>query len=880
MIRVLMLCLLIFSAGFLKGQTVIKGKISLVNDGKALIGISVTVKEKNASPIAAFTSTDLNGTYQLTFKSKADSLLITVSGLNIQQQVMLLANQSQTRNFSVVGEVIKLKEVKVRPPKIRQLNDTLNYLTDAFTDQNDRTIGDALKKMPGIIVKEDGSILYNNKPINKFYIEGKDLLQGRYGIATNNVQAKDVAMVQVLENHQPIKALKNKEFIDEAAINLKLKDSAKGILTANAQLGVGAAPMLYHNELSAMYFDKHKQHMDTYKGNNTGNEVANELRSFYTSDQPLKEGNSLSLQSPGVPEISEKRYLFNRANMASVNQLWATKNDLQVTANLTYLNDKQERESFSRSLYYLPSDSLLRVEETLAATENLNYLEGTLQLNANKPKYYLDNTLKFTGKWNQGNGKVLNSGNLFQELSKPSFQLGNTFHTLKNYDKATWRFYAYQGYESNPQVLKIKPLLYPDLFENSEVFNSMRQSLDQERLRSINKVTYSLNSTAFKQNYAIGFNANLQQFRSALQGWSEGGRLSRIPDSLRNDFSWNNFELYISPEYVYSKNKWRATLQLPLVYHYLYRSNRLNHENTATKRLFFNPSFSLRYALNLLWNVSFRANYGNELGDSENGFTGYVLQSYRSLLRNEATLPEKKSQRYGLELAYRHPIHELFFNLNASYFRNRANLMYGYDYEGIRSLKRTYELPNVNNGYMWSGVLSKGVEAIASTLRLELEYNHSRASQISQGLVLDFQNDQYSIRPAVVTKIKKWASLSYAYQYSRSASKVVQGLDNFRPISTSTQRGQLNFFPSKVFTLNLAMEHFYNDAISGAGKSMNFADLSTKYTYKRMEFNLEYTNVFNVKQYASAVYNQLSTYYTTYNLRPAQVLLKVRFKIK
>lgn len=880
MIRVLILALLILAAGVVKGQTVIKGKVSQVMDGKALIGISVTVKEKNASPVFAFTATDLNGNYQLTFKSKADSLLITVSGLTIQKQVILLGNQSQTRNFSVIGEVIKLKEIKVRPPKIRQLNDTLNYLTNAFTDQNDRTIGDALRKMPGIVVKDDGSILYNNKPINKFYIEGKDLLQGRYGIATNNVQAKDVAMVQVLENHQPIKALKDKEFTDEAAINLKLKDSAKGILTANAQLGAGVSPLLYHNELSAMYFDKNKQHMDTYKGNNTGNELANELRSFYTADQRSKEGSSLNLQSPGLPEITEKRYLFNRVHMASVNQLWATKNDLQVTANLTYLNDKQERESFSRSLYYLPGDSLLRVEETLAATEKLNYLEGTLQLNANKPKYYLDNTLKFTGKWIQGDGKVLNSGNLLQELSKPSFRLGNTFSTLKNYDQATWRFYAYQGYESNPQVLKITPLLYPDLFENSASYSSMRQSLDQESLSLINKVTYSINSPAFKQNYAIGFNANLQQFRSALQGLSEGGGLSELQDTLRNDFSWNNYELYISPEYVYSKSKLRATLQLPLVYNYLYRSNRLNHENTATQRLFFNPSFSVRYELNLLWNVSFRANYGNELGDPENGFTGYVLPSYRTLLRNEGALPEKKSQRYGLELAYRHPIQELFFNLNASYFRNTANLMYGYDYVGIRSLKRTYELPNVSKGYLWSGVLSKGVEAIASTLRLELEYNHSMASQISQGLVLDFQNDQYSIRPAVVTKIRKWASMSYAYQYARSRSKVLQGQDSFRPISRSTQRGQLNFFPSKVLTLNLAMEHFYNNAVSSNGKAMNFADLAAKYTFKRIEFNLEYNNVFNVKQYASAVYNELSTFETTYNLRPAQVLLKVRFKIR
>lgn len=880
MIRTLILIFLSWTVIDGKGQTIIKGQISNKNDGQALIGISVTVKEKNALTVFAFTSTDLKGNYHLNFSSKADSLLIVISGLNIQKQSLLLSNTSQVRNFNVIAEAIRLKEIKVSPPRIRRLNDTLNYLTDTFIDQNDRTIGDALKKMPGILVKDDGSILYNNKPISKFYIEGKDLLQGRYGIATNNVAAKDVAMVQVLENHQPIKALKNKEFKEEAAINLKLKDSAKGILTANAQLGTGAAPMLYHNELSAMYFDKNKQHMDTYKGNNTGSEVSKELQSFYTIDKPVKEGSSLNLQTPGLPEISQKRYLFNRANMGTVNQLWATKNDLQLTANLSYLNDRQDRESASRSVYYLPADSLLTVEETLAATEHINYLEGTLQLNANKDKYYLDNTLKFTGKWNQAEGKVFNAEQLFQELNKPTFRVVNTLNTLKNYDRATWRFYAYQEYQSTPQVLKIKPLLYPDLFENSAAYDFMRQSLNQESFRTQNKVTYSLNAKAFKQNYTVGFNADLQQFRSALQGLTGGGGLSEMVDSLRNELSWNTYALFISPDYTYSKNKLRTTLQLPLVYNYLDRNDRLNGWSSATKKVFFNPSFSLRYELNLLWNVTFRASFGNELGDLANGFTGYVLQSYRSLLRNEGALPERKSQTYHLDLAYRQPIHEVFLNLSASYFRNTANLMYGYDYEGIRSLKRTYELPNVNDGYIWSGILSKGIDAIASTFRLEMEYNHSNASQISQGKVFDFQNDQYSIKPAVVTKIKKWASLSYAYQYLRSVNKVVQGEDHFKPISRSIQRGQLNFFPSKSWTVNLAMEQFYNNSISGASKSMKFADLATKYIYKRMEFNLEYSNVFNVKEYASLVYNELSTYYTTYKLRPAQILLKVRFKIK
>lgn len=95
-------------------------------------------------------------------------------------------------------------------------------------DETDRSIGDVLKKLPGVQVLSSGQILYQNKAISKFYVEGLDLLKGKYGIATQNIEAKNVASVQVLENHQPIKALKDMEIPEEAAINLKLKQSALG----------------------------------------------------------------------------------------------------------------------------------------------------------------------------------------------------------------------------------------------------------------------------------------------------------------------------------------------------------------------------------------------------------------------------------------------------------------------------------------------------------------------------------------------------------------------------------------------------------------------------------------------------------------------------
>ena len=51
--------------------------------------------------------------------------------------------------------------------------------------------------MPGINVDTKGKITYNGKEINKFYIEGQDLLEGKYGIATNGIPQQEVGTVEV-----------------------------------------------------------------------------------------------------------------------------------------------------------------------------------------------------------------------------------------------------------------------------------------------------------------------------------------------------------------------------------------------------------------------------------------------------------------------------------------------------------------------------------------------------------------------------------------------------------------------------------------------------------------------------------------------------------
>ena len=123
--------------------------------------------------------------------------------------------------------------------------------------------------MPGITVSDAGQISYQGKPIKNFYIEGLDLMKGHYGIATNNIDPNNIATVQVLENHQDIKALKGLRPEEQASINLRLKEGVKGVFNLIATLGGGYGDKgLWNNSAIATYFRRNSQYLVTYKGNN------------------------------------------------------------------------------------------------------------------------------------------------------------------------------------------------------------------------------------------------------------------------------------------------------------------------------------------------------------------------------------------------------------------------------------------------------------------------------------------------------------------------------------------------------------------------------------------------------------------------------------
>ncbi|MDR2651854.1 MAG: carboxypeptidase-like regulatory domain-containing protein [Prevotellaceae bacterium] len=883
------LLIFVFFPFLVSAQTIING--SVVNKEGKPVTATVTVQIKGSNTIGSFTTSDKEGNYNLKYNETADSIVITVSGINIGKHKKTVINRSGRVDFVIDETPLELKEVKITQPKIKRTGDTLDYSVGAYIDQNDRVIGDILKKLPGIDVSESGRISYNGEPINKFYVENADLLQGRYGLAVNNIAAKDVATVQVMENHQPINVLRERVFSDAAAINLKLKESAKGTLAITGMAGLGYEPLLWNAELVAMYFAKVKQNMSAYKGNNSGNDVTGEFRSHYDYERIyLGHSSQLYVQSPSTPPVAQKRYLYNNINAFTVNQLIKIKENRECTINGLYYNDRLEKEGHSIYEQYFPGDSTLSIEEKVSSVNKINNAEIAVRLNVNENNYYLNNAFNFKGNWNndRGLGNTKSAGideTLSQYLDKPSFVVDNTLNMIKNVNKNSYNIHFSTGYASTPHTLTVTPAFINPVGEGN--LSSITQNVHSKEFASVLRLSYGLRLGNFNLDYNVwgraeitNMNTSLSgEYSPALPGMSDGNVV--FADSMKNNIFYNNYSAGFNQSYSYKTNKFRASVELPLIYRLQTIDDRIPDKYSSDNKLLLNPSASISYDLTPELTVSAKANFNKSFGDMGSVYTGYIMHGYRSLLRNTIEkMFETRSGGTGASVGYRNALHALFINAGINYNRSWRNMLYGYNYDGITSIKTTTDRPTESEKYGLSFSVSKGLNFWSTTFRLSGNYSEGRGEQLIQDEVLNYRSENYGMSSSINMSPFSHCGLTYSISWAQNKNYVTERPERFPAIRRVSQEAKISVFITKMITVNMNVEHQYNSAVIDNNRHTSFADAGIKFRYKKLDLELEYNNIFNSKRYISASYNDISSYYYSYNLRPASVLLRARFKIK
>ena len=808
--------------------------------------------------------TDENGRFSITAHCECDSLLLKASSIEISPATIKIPNRSGTHDIIVEDKTIELKEVVVKSKKIYSQGDTINYNVASFLSQNDQALADVLKKMPGITVAESGQVSYQGKPIKNFYIEGLDLMKGHYGIATNNIDPNNIATVQVLENHQDIKALKGLRPEEQASINIRLKEGVKGVFNLIATLGGGYGDdMLWNNSAIATYFKRNSQFLATYKGNNTGEDLSQELYSF--DNDYSRTSNITNISMPSAPGIDKRFYYYNRSHSATFNNVYRVGDSGEFGINAAYLNDRDSRRSYSSTANRLPDGSQNIVDELMDGLSKTNKAYGDLTYLNNGDTRYLKEQLKFDWFSTDADSRIMaGADNISQAAKTESFRLFNKFHiTNRSSEYRGYEIYSVINLEKRPHSLSVNPNLFPELING----DMLRQNVDYRDLSTEKRV-------GLLSAWRIG-NVNIHP--TYFLNYTHNSLTSALSDT-HNDLYLDNLATGISAEIAWRYRKVNASLFIPVGYRFFNLKNRLTNVSTGKNRVRVEPRLDFSYKISSNHDLSLKSALNYSSPSIQNLYSNYILTSYRQLSAYEvAGLFEGLDLSNYLSYNFKDLFSKSFAGVDISWNRQKPDVLYGsyYDYLVERVIsQRTNETSDMISAIIRG---SKGFDWRRLKIGLSASYSYYTSPLLVQNTVIRYSGNAIGVNGDLSLTPFKWLSISYEGEYYQSASRQ-KGFDSMPWIKTLTNKGTLDFNLPGGISIRTSVYHYYNNFNDG-DKSFILLNAEARYSIKRFSFTLSCDNLLNRKEYVYSSRSALTESNSIYNIRPRSILLKIRFRI-
>lgn len=870
---------LLFNTLLCQSQSSITGTVK-DDFGNILMGASVAIKNQDSNAFLSYDISDSKGNFSIDVKSEASNLVLSVSYLGYKTLNKTIENKSQ--NLSIVLETSqeKLKEVLIKLEAIEKSGDTLSYSVSAFKDQKDRSIADVIKKMPGISVMPNGQIFYMEKPIEKFYIEGMEMLEGRYNLASDNISADDVSKVQILENHQPIKVLDSLVYSDRTSLNIKLKNNVS--VSGTAEVGAGFDPFLFSTKITPLVFSEKSQMLTSYQYNNTGNDLSRSINDFSSPNNVLdgfsaSKKSILSLQQLSRPPFASSRWLDNNDHLGNFDYLHRLKNGTDLKVNLSYLNGVQTDKG-TRNTSYITQDNTINIKENIENSIFSNSLSSKFTLEKNKSESYFRNAFSFKTFWDSQRGTIANEGSdIFQKLLNPYVIATNELKIIAPIGKQLVTFSSNTGYTKTDQELMIAPGKFENLLNDGQLYESNKQQSTVTTFFSENTAGFVKKLGIFSFAPEVGFAYKKQQLTSDLFKTIDGNPSSIGPD-YQNDIELTNSNFFLTSLLSLKQDGWQIALRSPLYLRYFTTDNTADPEKSI-RSLNFEPNVSITKKLSPYWEVQIGADIKNRYGDIDNLFGAYILENYLSLLRYNSTLSEQSSYASSLNIRYRNALKALFASVSLSLTKNNNNLLYKNSIADdgaliIESIEIDNEVTTQSVNFNASKYFSK----IKTTVTANGRFSFSEYPQIVNDISASLRNAVQTYDLNIDSEITKWFSLNGSSSFTTSKLKNIN--DQSNKVKNWSNSIKTFFYLNDSAIFNIDAEHYYNQ-IGTSTNNNYFLNLSYQWTLKKykLDAKMAWNNVLNTNNYVNVANGEFFSNENIYVLRPSQLLVSFKFSL-
>lgn len=902
----------------LRGQSAdLSGRILDREDGTGVPGAIVQLKDSSGR-VLAYSFASENGEFVLRYRGAVSGTMLEIRQMGYRSAEVDPERSVFPVTVKLIPEATVLADVVVRAPAIVQRSDTLSYYVSQYALEQDRNISDVLKRLPGIEVGKDGQISYNGEPINKFYIDGADFLDGRYGLATENISPEDVASIEVLENHQPVQVLQGIDFSQQAGLNIRLREEARLKWIALLNAGGGASPALYDASAFLMRITGKWQHMETVRADNTGWNPAGQSMQHTVFPKGGSTASALSAR-PGQEYIDAGRYTSplderrtrnNRSLLAHTANSWHLGEGYDMSLNVGYERDLLDYSTGYVTDYFDSAIPPFSEQHSMQTRRNRAAAQWMLQVN--RPKYYIRNSLSVDADWNESASAVTGTLSLEQFTETPVFSAANDFEAIRRIGDRLLTVSSGNRYLYRPHTLTV--------YRESDAAQPERQEVRTGVFLSDTEVRYGWLTGNWSLYARGGAEVELTGLSSRLTGlptYAGSGTGNPFPGSTGTEsggagwptaceLDFMRVRLWGSPEASWQSGRWLLTLSAPVSLH-------LNGigDSTGKRRdryVGISPSVYGRFQITAKTDLAVQAKYALLPPSPDLGTGCLMMRDYRNLSFLQPVYRSSSVHSVAAVFRYRNPVTALFANLSAKMARSSYPYLLNQLFRDDRIVTTFAGGDRDNRLLQLAGGISKGLLYGRVVLNLDAGYVRSEAETMREYAVSPYTVETVQLQPAVQGTLSDWLSAEWRLSWSRNVMTLgpvsVRAVNCGLPVcnlpvcnslsfseagpekeqkSTHTllqQYAGITLFPGGPLQLTVGGEYYRTVFDSGTSAGLFLLDAAVRWQVSpRLELKISASNLLNERAYRYTAYGLLNGTEYRYGIRGCNVLGSIRVKL-
>ncbi len=614
----------------LSAQTIKHNLIGTVSDTlnkTSLENAVVYIKSPKDSSLISYSRADKKGSFQFHNIAEGKYIMVVTYPQYVDwiDTIHVNSESKETITISLTTKAHLLEEVIVKQTiaPIRIKGDTTEYLADSFHVKAGATVEDLLKIMPGISVNSKGEITTQGQKVQKVLVDGDEFFGDDPTMATQNLNARDVAKVQVFDKKSDQSTLTGiDDGTKQKTVNLILKADAKKGYFGSATAG-SSFNKYYQSKLTASRFTSTLKTGVFISADKTGRNGMNweEMQDYGVVTSSLVNGNVgfswdgndefSSYGQQGLPENLQTAVMINK-------KFGALKNS--TANNFSYNHLNLEGEGYTNTKYILPDSIYYSTRSTINKSSkwkenfstrnewNIDSLT-TLTINAKISQGKTSSVNIQTGSYLTDQQVLVNTNKRSNSSDGDNNSNKADLYLRRKLNKAGTRSFSLSTGFTNTSSNSDGYLLNQTQFYTVGIPSSI-QTIDQRKL-SVNesKISQALASyieplskkLSFNINYTFNSSNSNQDIRSYEK---ENGKYDSLNNLYSNHFKYTNTSNRFGFSFVYTTKKITARTGLAVQDLSLKQTNIYKDSSYARNFTNFFPTAQLRWKFTSSGNVS------------------------------------------------------------------------------------------------------------------------------------------------------------------------------------------------------------------------------------------------------------------------------------